>query len=139
MKRKVEECGTQHKIKPQSGVLPKILEIEKGPTNNRISYIKLLKVLNNLAYFFLLFVLNIILLVQVYKCCVHYLEGPTYVETKIVPQWKALFPAMTICGAGKDTNYKKDVLKVYSCYRNNFVKQLCLNKNRYKIGCYSFQ
>ena len=108
------ECGTIRKMKSRSVVLPTLLEIEKSPKNNEIYYIKLLKVLHNSTYFFLLFVLNIILLLQVYKCYEHYWEGPTYVETKIVPQSKALFPAMTICAVRG--GYKKDVLKVNSFY-----------------------
>jgi hypothetical protein len=97
-------------MKSRTGVLPTLLEMGKPQKNNAIFYIKLLRVLHNSTYFFLLFVLNVILLLQVYKCYVHYLEGPTYVETRIVPQRKALFPEMTICAV--KGGYKADVLKV---------------------------
>ena len=39
-----------------------------------------------------------------------YIEGPTYVSTDIVPQSKAVFPAMTVCPEGGA--YKKEALKV---------------------------
>ena len=54
--------------------------------------------------------LSLVLLVQIYNCLLHYANEPTYVETKIAPQDKALFPAMTICA--QNNRYNEDTLKV---------------------------
>ena len=54
--------------------------------------------------------LSLVLLVQIYNCLLHYANEPTYVETKIASQNKALFPAMTICA--QNNRYNEDTLKV---------------------------
>ena len=84
-----------------------VREDKKRLNENSIKYLKVAK---NLVYFSVLLILIFILVVQIAGCIETYILHPTYVETKIVAQRKALFPAMTICPVSK--GYKEDVLKV---------------------------
>ena len=61
-----------------------------------------------------IFVLTLVLIVNIYGCLVHYVEEPTYVETIVTPQHKALFPAMTICP--QNYGYNEQKLKVFLNY-----------------------
>ena len=63
-----------------------------------------------LGYLGVLLTLVLILVIQIVQLIIKYLEGPTYVETDIVPQHSATFPALTVCPEGEP--YKKDVLAV---------------------------
>ena len=74
--------------------------------------LKCLKFSQKAIYVFVLFVLTIVLLYQVWLCFEHYYKEPTYVETRIAPQHKAMFPAMTICPL--NNGYKEEKLKVTS-------------------------
>ena len=103
----------QHKIIYQeardSGLWPKIYKDEKYLGNSNWS-IKCLKASRNSIYFFVWFILNLLLMLQVYRCYDLFSKGHTYVETKIVPQTEVTFPSMTICP--ETTGYKENVLKV---------------------------
>ena len=72
--------------------------------------INFLKIAHTSIYIALLLLLNMVLLVQIYKCYDRFMKGPTYVETKMVPQQKALFPSITFCAVRG--GYKADVLEV---------------------------
>jgi hypothetical protein len=54
--------------------------------------------------------LNLLLLLQIYRCYDLFNRGYTYIETKVVPQTKVLFPAVTICPGAY--GYKLDVFEV---------------------------
>ena len=69
-----------------------------------------LTVTNKSIYILVLLILNITLLRQIHECYIYYEKEPTYVESKITPQQKALFPAMTICPVSQ--GYKEEILKV---------------------------
>ena len=58
--------------------------------------------------------LTIIWTFQVYRCIYHFNEEPRYFEQKLVPQTRALYPAITICPNRRTGGYgyKDDVLKV---------------------------
>ena len=86
------------------------MEGDEKQKKNGIS-IKWLKFAQKLIYVVVLFILTLILLVQICNCLVHYGNEPTYVETKVAPQHKALFPAMTICP--QNNGYNEAILKVF--------------------------
>ena len=86
------------------------MEVGETKAKNDTS-IRCLKVAQKSIYVLVLFTLSLILLVQIFDCVNHYLNEPTYVETKVVPQNKALFPAMTICP--QSNGYNEDTLKVF--------------------------
>ena len=88
---------------------PQPMKQDKYPPNSTWS-IKCMKVTHKSIYFFALFILVITLLLQIYRCYDQRARGHTYVETKIVPQRDALFPAMTICPG--ISGYKRDKLQV---------------------------
>ena len=77
---------------------------------NKPSSNKCMKIIQKFLYFSILIFLCFLLAMQITDCIKTYINFPTYVETKIVSQDKAIFPAMTICPV-KD-GYKKEVLKV---------------------------
>ena len=58
-------------------------------------------------------ILTLVMLVEIYNCLIHYGTDPTYVEIKIAPQPKALFPALTICP--QNDGYHEVTLKVFLC------------------------
>ena len=58
-------------------------------------------------------ILTLVMLVEIYNCLIYYGTDPTYVEIKIAPQHKALFPAMTICP--QNDGYNEVTLKVFLC------------------------
>ena len=97
--------------KAKTGWLPRFMEQVKC-WRSGYWLINHARAVHNLIYIFIFLVLNIILLAQIGKCYDRYMRGPTYVDTKIVPQKKALFPAMTICAV--KGGYKHDVLAVKS-------------------------
>ena len=109
MKKSIEEMERVNEIKPKTGSWIKMSE-EENENKENISSMKCLKVAQRTIYFFVLFILTFILLVQIFNCFRQYVKEPTYLETKITPQHKALFPAMTICPV--TSGYKEDVLKV---------------------------
>ena len=82
--------------------------------------INCLKVTHNYIYFFILFLLNLLLLLQIYRCFDLFKRGHTYIETKVVPQTKVLFPAVTICPG--TNGYKIDVLQVVFINRIIVIK-----------------
>ena len=84
-----------------------VREEKKRLNENSVKY---LTVAENLVYFTVLLILIFILVVQIAGCIETYILHPTYFETKIVAQRKALFPAMTICSVSN--GYKEDILKV---------------------------
>ena len=81
--------------------------------------IKYMKIAQKLVYFAVLFVLIFILVIKVAECVETYFRHPTYIETKIVAQPKAIFPAMTVCPV-KD-GYKEDVLEVTNIYTHTHI------------------
>ena len=74
------------------------------------SKIRCLRFAQKAIYVLVLFILSLILLIQVFECIQTYYQEPTYVETKVAPQHKALFPAMTICP--QNNGYNEEKLKV---------------------------
>ncbi len=50
------------------------------------------------------------MMVLLFRLSHRYIAAPTYVETEIVPQSEAIFPAMTVCPERQ--SFKADVLKV---------------------------
>ena len=102
-----------HKIERRNGrpdgFWPEISKEQQHPPNNKWS-IKCLKVTHNYIYYSILVFLNLLLLLQIYRCCDLFNKGHTYIETKVVPQTEILFPAVTICPA--TYGYKLDVLQV---------------------------
>ena len=83
---------------------------ESTEEKKNVSSIKCLKLAEKTIYGFILSILILTLLVQVFKCLMYYMKQPTYIETKITPQHKALFPAMTICP--QNNGYNEEKLKV---------------------------
>ena len=73
------------------------------------SKIRWLKLSQKAIYVFVLFILTLVLLMQIWNCLEHFYEEPTYVETRVAPQHKAMFPAMTIC---KEGGYKEENFQV---------------------------
>ena len=110
MKIYVKERRSAERKRTASGFFGSILRKSDGSSNGSFRFINALKTLHTSIYITLLLVLNIVLLVQIYKCFDRYMKGPTYVETKIVSQNKALFPAITFCAVRG--GYKTAVLKV---------------------------
>ena len=82
----------------------------KDKTMGKEVQVQHLKIAQKLVYFAVLFILIFILAMQIADCVRTYIMYPTYVETKIVSQPNAIFPAMTICPV-KD-GYNKTVLEV---------------------------
>ena len=72
--------------------------------------IKQLKILQNILYIFLVFILVAGMVFQATQCLLKYLEKPTYTKLQIVDQTKAEFPAFTLCHEG--LSYKTGILKV---------------------------
>ena len=99
--------GTSNQTK---GFFGSILRKSNKYGNDSLRCINLLKLTHTSIYIALLLLLNMVLLVQIYKCYDRYVKGPTYVETKIVPQQNALFPHITFCAVRG--GYKADVLEV---------------------------
>ena len=64
----------------------------------------------NYMYVSVLIILTMVLLGQIWECLVKYANEPTYLETKVTQQQKALFPAMTICP--QNEGYNEEHLKV---------------------------
>ena len=91
-------------------LLPKVAWKEKGKHERPSCPNIWLEIANKFIYFVIVLILNITLLLQVYGCFGKFAKEPTYVETKLVPQQKALVPAMTFCP--NSPGYKEDVLKV---------------------------
>ena len=92
------------------------LSMGKDDGKDNGSSVRCLKFSQKAIYVLVLFVLTLILLLQIFNCVSHFVEEPTYVETKVAPQHKALFPAMTICP--QNNGYNEDNLKVFlfQCY-----------------------
>ena len=84
---------------------------EDGKEKESESSVRCLKWTKKAIYVFVLFILTLVLLGNIYSCLSHYWEEPTYVETKVAPQHKALFPAMTICP--QNNGYNEQNLKVF--------------------------
>jgi hypothetical protein len=82
---------------------------EKGKEGE--SSVRCLKFAQKAIYVVVLFILTLFLLANIYSCLKHYWEAPTYVATKVAPQHKALFPAMTICP--QNNGYNEENLKVF--------------------------
>ena len=99
-------------IKAVTPIVPWI-NIEEGDIKAKESKlsVKCLRFAERAVYFLVLFVLTIVLLWQTWRCLSHYIEEPAYVETKVSPQHKALFPAMTICP--QYNGYNEQNLKVF--------------------------
>ena len=124
MKIHVKERGTATISNPQKGIFHRLLRKSNGHNNNSVQYLNMLKIAHTAIYICLLLILNMVLLVQIYKCYDRYTQGPTYIETKIVPQRKALFPAITICAVRG--GYKSDVLKVETLLLLHYFKHFLL-------------
>ena len=84
MKIHVKERGTAIITNPQKGIFHRILRKSNGHNNNSVQYLNMLKIAHTAIYICLLLILNMVLLVQIYKCYDRYTQGPTYIETKIV-------------------------------------------------------
>ena len=87
------------------------MEKDDGKEKEDESSVKCLKWAQKIIYFLVLLILTLVLLGNIYSCLSRYVEEPRYVETKIEPQNKALFPAMTICP--QRGGYKEQILKVF--------------------------
>ena len=101
---------TQKWLKTKPSVL-NMRKVEKGQekAKNRIRWVEATeKFVHNIFLLILIFTL----LYQIHSCISEFIRGPTYTETRLVQQNKALFPAMTICP--KADGYKLDMLKVTS-------------------------
>ena len=85
-------------------------EEDEGKESKHGSKIKWLKFAQKAVYVLVLFILTLVLLMQIWNCLVHFYEEPTYVETRVAPQHKAMFPAMTICP--QNNGYNEEKLKV---------------------------
>ena len=109
LKNSVAAKQSSHEKKLPTGSWLKMAEIEEEQSENRRS-IKCLKITQKAVYILVLFILVLILILQIAKCFQTYMKGPTYIETKIAPQHRALFPAMTICPV--TAGYREDVLQV---------------------------
>ena len=109
MKLSIREHKVFYREEADGRFWPSSIKEEKFPPNDYWS-IKCLKVTNNSIYLFLFSILNLILLLQVYRCHDVFLKGRTYIETKIVPQHEIQFPATTICPG--TNGYKREVLQV---------------------------
>ena len=72
--------------------------------------VKCLKITQKAIFISVVIILVLILISQIAGCIEHYMLGPTYIETKIAPQHKTRFPAMTICPV--TAGYKADILQV---------------------------
>ena len=108
MKKGSKAGGKIGKKKTQKGTWTNMDEDELSKKNG--SSIRCLKLAQKAVYVLVLFILTLILLVQIWECFVQYVNEPTYVETKVTPQHKALFPAMTICP--QNNGYNEDSIKV---------------------------
>ena len=108
MKKGSKAGGKIGKKKTQKGTWTNMDEDELAKKNG--SSIRCLKLAQKAVYVLVLFILTLILLVQIWECFVQYVNEPTYVETKVTPQHKALFPAMTICP--QNNGYNEDSIKV---------------------------
>ena len=97
-------------------------EEDEGKESKHGSKIKWLKFAQKAVYVLVLFILTLVLLMQIWNCLVHFYEEPTYVETRVAPQHKAMFPAMTICP--QNNGYNEEKLKV--AFFNQKVAQLML-------------
>ena len=114
MKFGFQEYKMIHQKETQNGFCSKWPNISKEGTNSRdlFWYIKCLKVAQNSTYVVVLFVLNLLLFLQIYRCFDLFNRGHTYIETKVVPQTEVLFPSITICPG--HPGYKDEVLQVGS-------------------------
>ena len=103
-----------HQEKFPIGAWLKMSETEEKQAKTETS-VRCLKITQKAVYILVLLILILLLIVQIASCVEHYMIGPTYIETKIAPQHKALFPAMTICPL---VGYKEDVLQVRGKHKN---------------------
>lgn len=72
-----------------------------------------------LIYFFCLFVLCTILVVQLQKAIRYYLSYPTYTKSHLVRQSDAEFPALSICS--DTSNFNENVLQVRNNINNRII------------------
>ena len=72
-----------------------------------------------LIYFFCLFVLCAILVVQLQKAIRYYLSYPTYTKSHLVRQSDAEFPALSICS--DTSNFNEHVLQVRDTIINHIM------------------
>ena len=72
-----------------------------------------------LIYFFCLFVLCAILVVQLQKAIQYYLSYPTYTKSHLVRQSDAEFPALSICS--DTSNFNEGVLQVTATILNHII------------------
>ena len=72
-----------------------------------------------LIYFFCLFVLCAILVVQLQKAIQYYLSYPTYTKSHLVRQSEAEFPALSICS--DTSNFNENVLQVRPTIINHIM------------------
>ena len=79
--------------------------------NEGKSSVRCLKWAQKTIYFLVLFTLTLVLIGNIYSCLLRFIEEPTYIETKVAPQHKALFPAITICP--QRNGYNEQNLKVF--------------------------
>ena len=90
---------------------------ESKMDKNKSSSNKCMKIIQKFLYVSVLLFLCFLLAMQIANCIKTYINFPTYVETKIVPQPDAIFPAMTICPVSN--GYKKEVLEVCELISQN--------------------
>ena len=90
---------------------------ESKMDKNKSSSNNCMKIIQKFLYVSVLLFLCFLLGMQIANCIKTYINFPTYVETKIVPQPDAIFPAMTICPVSN--GYKKEVLEVCELISRN--------------------
>ena len=104
----IDEHGCNIQMSMQKNMRIKKDMGESSKTNSSSS--GYLIIVQNYMYVSVLFILTLILLGQIWECLVKYANEPTYLETTVTQQQKALVPAMTICP--QNEGYNEEHLKV---------------------------
>ena len=86
------------------------MDKDDGKEKESGSSVRCLKWAHKAIYVLVIITLTLVLLGNIYSCLSRYMEEPTYIVTKVAPQHKALFPAMTICPL--KNGYNEQILKV---------------------------
>ena len=85
---------------------------EKERESINYSYINCLKRAQKYVDVLSRFLLIITLIFPITQCFKRWSEEGTYIDTRLVPQRDALFPATTICPVTTPSGYKHEVLQV---------------------------
>ena len=65
------------------------------------------------------------------RCLIKYAEEPTYISSRIVDQWEADFPAITVCP--EYNGLKEDVLQVRLSCKNYYMMNSYLEKSYHSL------